>query len=389
MKILIVSPYFPPDLSVATVRISSLTRYLIEKGAIVTVLTNETVYKKAMDPEDEFIMENVNIINVESRNNNRKFFEVKKVYETYIRKMLNESKFDLVLITAGPFYTLSLSKIIKKEFLTPVILDFRDLWILDIRELKEFIRPNNILKKLIFLPIEMNAIKYADKVITVTDGWANILRKQYPFYKEKIKVIYNGFDSDKFKSLLNSNQKKNNDNNVIRIMNFGKLSYYSQKYAHIFFEAVEDLIIEGKKIEVVQIGELEKTTVNILNNLKNANEHFSNTGFKSYKEGISILSTGDVYIIIDIRKNALGTKVYDYILLNKPIIYIGRKNTDLSNFIGSIQNSFICSTKEEVKKALKMIEKNNLITLTEDNVSSRYSRTVQNEKFLNEIKKTI
>ena len=41
MKILIVSPYFPPDESVAVVRIASLCRMLVAEGNFLTLLTNK------------------------------------------------------------------------------------------------------------------------------------------------------------------------------------------------------------------------------------------------------------------------------------------------------------------------------------------------------------
>ena len=69
-------------------------------------------------------------------------------------------------------------------------------------------------------------------------------------------------------------------------------------------------------------------------------EHFSissfiNEPFQDYATGIRKLQKADVCILIDIRKHAIGTKIYDYIYANKPIIYIGKKKTYLEKMVKS------------------------------------------------------
>lgn len=48
MKIIMISPYFPPDKSVASIRMGSLYKYLVSKGHTVYVITN---YKNIDDME--------------------------------------------------------------------------------------------------------------------------------------------------------------------------------------------------------------------------------------------------------------------------------------------------------------------------------------------------
>ena len=72
MNLLIVTPYFPPYSSVAVVRISSLTRYLLKQGVNITVLTNK------LDPEYDLKDKDQELDNV-----NKVYVDIKKAKGSY------------------------------------------------------------------------------------------------------------------------------------------------------------------------------------------------------------------------------------------------------------------------------------------------------------------
>lgn len=384
MKILVVSPFFPPHSSVAVIRISSLIRSLLKKKHNITVLTNELGdIKKHTKTNSE--LKCIKRIKVDINQNNGKYFKNRDSYIEAFNEVMNKEHFDIVLITAGPFYTLPLVKISKKVFNTKCIIDFRDLWVFDIRNLRDYLAPKNIFKKMVFFFIELEAIKYSDKVVTVTDGWANILQRVYPRYKNKIKVIYNGFDNEYMNRPVKSIKKPKaiTKNGFFNLIVFGKLAYYSESYTSIFFRSLKTIVEQYNNIQLIQIGSEEARTAEIINKIDFPPDKFINTGFVDYREGMSYLEHADVTVIIDIRKNSIGTKIYDYIYVNKPILYIGKKNTYLSRFVSSFENGFSCQTEKDIVEALIYIKDNNIKSLTSSKQSySRYSRKYQNEKFL-------
>lgn len=373
MKILIVAPYYPPYKSVGVLRISSLVSYIKKNTKNkIYILTNKLEDRKIITEEE--IIE-VDITN--KGNGYKRFFLNAKEYRTEIEKILAEKKIDIVLITTGPFYTLPLCKIIKKRN-AKCIVDFRDLWIFSYLKFEIEYLYKTILSRIIFFPVEFFSIKYSDMVITVTGGWKKRLSRIYFPFKEKIQVIYNGYNYDF--ELFKGEYPKYFLENDFKIVCFGKLSYYSIKYAELFFKAVKDLEINNKK--VIQIGSKEKGINELLSKLDFPIDRFISTGFIDYYLGINYIKKSNVLILIDIRKEAIGTKIYDYILVNKPIIYIGKNDTMLSKFISSFSNGFSCSSVEEIKKVLLKIKSENLDVLDKNLNKNKYSREIQNKKYL-------
>jgi len=382
VKILIISPYYPPYASVAVVRMASLSRFLIDKGCEVTVLRNN------FDDLDQnlkttSIPKGVKIKSVNIKKRSRYitgFIEGFKSYRKNIRELFCKNKYDVVIISAGPFFTLPLCKIIKKEYGVKCIIDFRDLWIAE--EIYKGINIKTLISKILFYPIERSAIKYADAVVLVTKGWRNIMMKFYPKYRDKMELIYNGYDDE----LLN-------DINIIQddiqqlLGVFGKMSYYSKEYAKILFSAVKKLKNKYKDLKIVQVGLYENETDAIIEEINFDPKDFNCTGFCDYVEGIQKMSTVSICILIDVRKSGLGTKIYDYIYLNKPIIYIGKKGTDLASFVESFEYGFICETEEEIIQTIDFILSNKIKFLSNKNIKGKYVRSVQNTKYYNLIKK--
>ena len=97
-----------------------------------------------------------------------------------------------------------------------------------------------------------------------------------------------------------------------------------------------------------------------------------------------------VLMIIDVRANAIGTKIYDYIFLGKPIVFVGPRKTQFADMVGKISENYICSTTEEVEDAFTNILAGHVKkTSTETNIKD-YARSSQNErwwKLLNEVYK--
>jgi len=384
MKILIVSPYYPPDSSVAVVRMASLSRHLVTNGHEVSVIRNRIEKGKDFSTQLK-IPSGVNTYQVESSVDGSYFKRFHKDYKNYRNKIdgiLSNESFDVVLISVGPFNTLPLCKYIKNKFKVKCIIDFRDLWALDIRDIRDFFKIKKLFARVISYSIERSAIKYADKIITVTEGWKNRMMKFYPLYRSKFYLVYNGYD-DILLSDVEANENIDYSKNILGV--FGKLSYYSREYANKFFKSVNELRKEYD-LEILQVGTLEKDTTNIMDSTNYPKEKFHSTGFINYKDGMRLLSNVRVCILIDIRKAGLGTKIYDYIYLNKPIIYIGKKNTDLADFINSFENGYVCDTEMEISRAIDKILRNNIYKLGNAVDHKQFARSVQNTEFLSIIK---
>lgn len=384
MKILIVSPFFPPMATVAIVRISSLARQLLKEGHELTVIRNE--FNCEVDTLSESYSDLLTLKTYKVKlDQNTRYFEAARSYKKIFRKVLNKQKFDVVFITAGPYYTIPLCKIAKKEYNTKCIIDYRDLWIFDIRSKKEFIKPINLAKKMIYFPIEKQNIKYADLVVTVTDNWKNILSRVYR--TGNFEVIPNGYDDEQLNKIDHPIDNPFNGKFVISF--FGKLSYYSVDYGVKFFKTIKKLQSVYPDLIVLHIGLSEKETNEAIRISDFDKEKYINTGFLDYKEGIKLLTKSNVNMIIDIRKSAMGTKFYDYVYVNKPLIYFGKKNTTLDQLTNEFENGFCCYSESDLIRAIRKIRENNISSLTKSIKVQDYARSKQNKKYIQLMKNVV
>ena len=384
MKILIAATYFPPCASVAVVRVSSLARYLLSKGYEISVLTKKM-------PERENIplpvgLEGISSITEVSVNQNDTFFNRSNSYAEAFRSCMKLQKPDCVFITCGTYETVPLCKICKDEFNTRVVLDYRDLWIFDMRSKKDFFKPSELIKKIMFYSTERKALASADAVVTVTDGWADILRKAYPKSRDKIHVIYNGYDDLLF-SQINSDDRAKAEKllskipdreNAIILASFGKLIYYSYEYGKVLFLAVKKLLEKYPQLIILHVGQKEDNIERLMQETGFPSNHFICTGFCPYQIGMEILKSADVNLLIDIRKQAIGTKIYDYIYVNRPVLYCGTKPTYLSELISGFKGGYVCSDENHVINAITEIVSHKNKLLTDEADTKTYSRTIQN-----------
>ena len=327
MKLLIIAPAFPPDKSVGVVRISSFVSYLKEQGHFITVLTQrKDNYEVGLCDEYVTVDQDKNY-NCGIISRYKQFVANGNKYQEKCIEILNKYKFDLVLITGGPFFTFKLSRQIYLRK-TPCALDFRDPWVGDVRGMKDLLSPKRIISRMLFFPMEIKAIHYADLVTTVTPGWVKMLKQMHPFEKDKIELVKNGYDEKKMPRLYDTKKYNTLD---IQIGVFGKLFYYSTYYSKVFLNAIHEMSSD-KKISLFQIGDKEENADGLLRECGLESEVLASTGFVDYGQGIYMLSKVDILLIIDSRKSALGTKLYDYIYI-APLynFFIKKYRTGLSD----------------------------------------------------------
>lgn len=338
MKLLIVAPAFPPDRRVGAVRMGSLARYLLKKDVSITVITNRK------DNVEIPVSKYIYVDTQETGRYSEKFAHNEQLYLKAFNDEVDSEQYDTVIVSGGPFYTFSIAKASKYKKI-PCVLDFRDPWIFDYREAKEFFSPKKLYTKIRELPKERAAVKEASAVVTVTDGWKQDFEQYYPSQRGKFYTISNGYDDELLTDLHKADYNKQGK---VVIGVFGKLFYYTEQYSKVFLNGVRKF---ADKVSVLQIGEREPEASGLLEACNISSDLIKNTGFLPYKEGMEYLMNADVLMIIDVRANAIGTKIYDYIFLGKPIVFVGPRKTQFADMVGKISGNYVCSTAEEVENA--------------------------------------
>ena len=346
----------------------SLARYLLKKDVSITVITNR---KDSVEiPVSKFIY----VDTQETGRYSEKFARNEQLYLKAFNDEVDSEEYDAVIVSGGPFYTFSIAKASKYKKI-PCVLDFRDPWIFDYREAKEFFSPKKLYTKIREIPKERAAVKAASAVVTVTDGWKQDFERYYPSQRGKFYTISNGYDDELLTDLHKADYNKHGK---IVIGVFGKLFYYTEQYSKVFLNGVRKF---ADKVSVLQIGEREPEASGLLEACNISSDLIKNTGFLPYKEGMEYLMNADVLMIIDVRANAIGTKIYDYIFLGKPIVFVGPRKTQFADMVGKIPGNYVCSTAEEVENTFMDILVGRVKKVSTETNIKDYARSSQNERW--------
>lgn len=371
MNVLILSLAYAPYSGVGAARMTSLSKYLIDKGCGVTVVCYDSSVFGDKE-QNRIIPEEVKIVPVEKENSKR---ENIKNLERIVEGVVKRGQFALCISSVGPFETMFFVKKLWKKWKVPYIIDYRDPWFFENNsiKLKGMVKYKQLLYKCICFPIERCAIKNATKIVLVTDKSREDIMKRYSIDKNKCKVIFNGYEDAVSECSL-----RKSDVFVITIA--GKFASYDIDVAERFLDVCKE-VSAFYPLKVVHVGEKDAVSE------KRYPEVYFNVGIKSHKDTMEILAESDAFLVSCVHQNALGTKVFDYIALNKPIIYIGIVPSELSEFLGRFEHSYICEDRQQIFDVLKSLAQKCPVFLTKDDVK-KYSRQQQNEVYwslINEI----
>ena len=377
-KYIIVSPSFPPDKTVATVRMSSFVQFILSHNEEVIIVTNK---KDECMPINHSMLTYVFVEGNTTGSGLEVFNSNSQMYLNAVANILKYATINGILVSMGPFYTYRIA-LLAKQYSVKCVMDFRDPWVFDYRDAKTFFNFRNLIGLIAKISKERQCVHAASIVITVTEGWINTFRKFYPNEKNKFYLVENGYDDVLLNSIELTNEQEKNEE-IITFGVFGKLFYYTEKYSGIFLDALSKCGAENFFIK--QIGNREDRTDILLENYKIPKSKVFCTGFMNYVDGIRELNNSDVLLIIDGRKSAIGTKIYDYIYLGKPIVYVGPRNTAISSIVKKLDNGFVCSNIQEMERAFSSL-KNGIPQKRKGN--NDYSRTKQNERLYGLLKQS-
>ena len=103
----------------------------------------------------------------------------------------------------------------------------------------------------------------------------------------------------------------------------------------------------------------------------------------SYEEGMALLGTADFFIVEDTSPDDVGTKIYDYIYFNKPVVAATPPNIPLAKLVRTFENGYVCSTDKEVEAAMYKVVTEHPEKLDGELDPGKYSRKVQNQNIIN------
>ena len=379
MKIIIISTYFPPQNSIASLRPYSWAKWWSKMGHDVTVLTT----RKRQLPSDlnldtslftilelpvrtPFSKLNTIVRNSEYCKPERLYLTaqllsiVKKVYLYFCNKtgvfyacrypdwhdiwakdaidLLKKDplKWDLVISSGWPYSTHRIGLFLKVNNLTKRwVVDWRDLW-----------TKNHLYNGILFFhPYERHLEKIfhknADYITTVSEGLTEQLEQ---VTNTPVKVIYNGFDQDDFEFLFTTERKKNKK---FTLAYLGSI-YRGYQDPEPLFIALKELREEGKitsnQFEVMFAG--SDSDVADIAKKHNVEDFYSYAGFLPREKALQIQYDADALLFLEFDnpkvKGVLTGKLFEYLYVGRQIWAIGCTNNTSAGQLIENCNAGIC-----------------------------------------------
>lgn len=401
MKVLIVAPYYAPSSEVPSVRMVSLSNYLVENGHSVSVVCWSREKLLTLYKENELsssVPKGVEVIEFNSEKKGLPFLDDLrwgKEFESLLPKIVDLKKYDVIFVTCGPYFTLKAMPSIKRRYRVPYVLDFRDLGALNYRpklgsesEKNKTSWWKQIAKSWYTGQVkrrEYNAVKDADYIICVSPIDKAKMQEAYNIDETRICIATNGYDEKKLAGIV----PEYHDEKVFVGAVFGKFMYYSKKKAEAILKGINTLKVSGISIKLIHIGRMYDYINDAIKENHITPECFEPKGLQEYKTGMAILGSADFFVVEDTSPDDVGTKIYDYIYWNKPIIAAVPKEIPLAKLVSSFEHGYICETEEDVEDALNDIIENKYETLDSHIDIERYSRKYQNHIIEESLKRVV
>lgn len=368
MRILLISLAFAPYSGVGAARMTSLAAYLSKHKHYVHVIA----YDKSFYKENECkrpIPNNVTISYIACTEDKKEnIINLQKA----ICKVIFDNSIDLCIYSVGPYDLINRMPRIKNITGVPYVIDYRDIWLFDCfpEGCGIVYKVKSIVYSLLMCLTERRAFKNASEIVFVTQGCLEKMMKRYHLKSDKLKLIYNGYENK-----YTYTEEKKTDDFVLAVA--GKFKYYNPRAAVAVLDACEKSCVK-----LVHVGIPDEE---FQNNYRCS--VYDYRGVKNYKETLDILAEADAFVITYQHKIGLGTKVFDYLAMNKPIIYVGPQNTELAGFVSSWENGYVCENEENIIQVLQKLKQGNHIKFSNDDIDffSREQQNILYEEILLEI----
>ena len=390
---------FPPAGMQSGIRILELSKRLVEKNIIPIILTQTiTIHSNLNYSLIKEIPSSLNIYRnlfPESKNRYvlfirnflfRFYFYLKWMPFLFLRvkKILRKNEDIKFIYASGPsFFTHIIGYLLKLKFKLPLVVEYRDPW-----SFNPYIDVNShSIEKKIDLKIETKILKSSDILITISSALKKLLKKKFPFIKNKpIFSIPHGMNlsthdlqykkkpQELIFTFTGTLYEKRSINPLLRIISklknedfFRNLKFILKIYGNYPKKNLEIIVEELNIKDLIFMGDLIPRAKAIQ---------------EIYRSDLAI------HIGENLNYPTIAFKVWDYLSCKKKILYLGREDSYTAQFLK--KNEFGITIPLEnlnkgkiiLKNLLNDIINNNINTNIEDNLINKFTWDNRANKFI-------
>ena len=309
--------------------------------------------------------------------------EVKAWFPFAVRvgmKAIKSENIDLIFAMGPPLTALLVGTRLKELSGKPLITDFLDLRTQNPKIEWTCMRYKRNYEKV--RELEEKVVRSADYIITVTEGMKQGLIDQYPFIKDKIRIVSNGYCEDRFSYV--KAELSINPSSKFTISYTG--SFYDTRSPIPFLTALKEAISElpelRENIQIQFMGKLATHLRRPINEL-NLGDILLLKGHVPHFEAIQCLLESDALLLV-IAKAKKGdemiitSKVYEYLASGKPILALVPPDGLAADLIREAKAGLVInpedvdSIKKGILKFYNMYKNGNCRFPIDSNVVGRY-----------------
>ena len=380
-----VSFNFPPIAKVSGLRAEKFAKFLPEFDYRPLVLTvDPRYYDKTVSDNSEYRFNNPDTIRVPFLPFPAARTIIALLFPLFIlfyalkkRKIL-----DVIYLAGSPYHPFIITPILTKILNLPVLLDFRDSWSMNYGYDGRSKRAVHFLKRLknkLYFIIEKIALKYTSAASFSTPYLLEEYIRHHPSNSSKYHTVLNGYDEDDFQGVepISLSSKKT-------IIVAGQFKIYvgdQLKEILLAIKSIPDLtfIYVGSEHAIIKkaVKQLEMTGRAIIK------------AYQPYKILLQIIAGSDFGLLSNGLVNGIGTKIFDYLALNKPFLCLVPKGSIITKIFGNMKGVVISDyphTKEKVQENLKKLLK--CENIGNEYITSKFTRrnsTKELSRILNSI----
>jgi len=374
-KLLIISPQFAPVNSADSHRVRHMLPYLNDNGWHAEVLTVrlDRLEKPVLD---NLLLDTIPIntilhyVSAFDYKLTRRFglgsLSIRSFchYYIFLNRILKKKKIDLIFFSTTSFHLLALGPLMKRKYKIPYVLDIQDPWRSDfyLDKPKNERPPKFLLNYYIDKYLEAYSIPNADGIISVSKDYLQTFDLRYNFLsKNQLVVPFSASLFDFFPSQGKSKILKTQDGhkNIVYVGRGGYDLYFT---ISCFFKAIKKiesynnlnsnrLIISFIGTSYAPQGEGVKTIKPLSENLDLDSQVFEQTDRVGYFEAISIIQNADILFIPgSIDPAYTASKIYPYILANKPIIACFHEKSSVVEILNKCTKTNVITFNSESNK---------------------------------------
>jgi glycosyltransferase involved in cell wall biosynthesis len=244
-------------------------------------------------------------------------------------ELIRQTSAQVLISTYPPLVTHLVAMRCKQRYGVRWVADFRD-------PLAGSPLRDRLANKLLDPVLERTIFENADAVIANTDAVADMWREKYPKWREKVVLIWNGYDPEDEVPVVPPPKR---DHKVIA--HVGHI--YAQRHPGPVLEALSNLMARGEvargAVKIVCVG----TTLDESGNPEYF-ARFTSEGIAEFRprvprsEAIEIAADADYLLLLDVavpgeRSLQVPSKVFDYARLRRPILTITAQDSPLDRIL--------------------------------------------------------